>query len=137
MRGMSKAFLAAWRARLEGLRAGISGGVSQSGYEPTDLAQDHLVPLAYERGENVLADRVAPEVIGAVAAWEGGSVQVHPVGLGASGEVIAAVANLFSVQPEAAFQTGAIYTTGGVEVDGGVRSRLSCFSHVVTLSNRV
>ena len=137
MRGMSKAFFAAGRARSEGLRVVMSGGASQSGHQPSDLAQNHFVALADEGSENVLADRVAPEVIGAVAAREGGRVKVYPVRLRASGKVIAAVPDSLAVQPQAALQTRAVHASGRVKIDGGSRSRLCCFAHTEMLSNDV
>jgi hypothetical protein len=134
---MSKAFFAAGRGRSEGLRAVMSGGASQSSHQASDLAEDHFVTLAYECSEDVLADRVAPEVIGAVAAGEGGGVEVYQVRLRASRTVIAAVADSFAVQPEAALQTRAVHTAGRVEINGGARSSLYCFVHPKIFSNDV
>lgn len=115
----------------------MSGGASQSGDEPSYLTQYHLVTLADEGSQNVFADRVAPEVVGAVAAWESGGIQIYPVRLRASGEMIAAETNSLAMQPQAALQTRAVHSSGGMKINRGARSRLSCFVHAEKLSKDV
>src|SRR5207237_8797112 len=57
-----------------------------------ECADHPLLPLAQQRGENVLADLLAPEMVAAVAARVGAAVEVHPVVHAAAGHPVAPMA---------------------------------------------
>jgi len=56
-------------------------------------------------------------VVAAVAARDGRRVQVHPVGVVAADDLIAAVPNALSFELETPFESIQIDAAGGVEVD--------------------
>jgi hypothetical protein len=114
-----------------------SGCAAQSRDEASHIAEHHLVSLPDEGSEDVFADRIAPEMVGAVAAWEGVGVEIHPVWLRASREVIAAVANSLAVQTQTALETRAVHPSGRVKIDGRPRPRFFYFAHAEILSNFV
>jgi hypothetical protein len=74
-------------------------------------------PFTKQRGEDVLADPLAPDVVAAVAARDGRRVQVHPVGVVATNDLIAAVPNALSFELETPFESIQVDAAGGVEVD--------------------
>jgi len=81
---------------------------------------DHpLVTFTQERGENVLADLFAPEMIGAVAPREIAGVQVDPVGVYSTFDPEPPGPDAVGAKPKAALQTVEI-DTDRIEVDGKV-----------------
>lgn len=116
-----------WRAQQidagGSLRQIASGGdrtVPQRLDQRPERGQDSLVALAKERGEDVFADLVPPEVVATVAARHAGSVEVDPVCVRAPGYVVAAGAGARSSELEAALQSVQV-DPDGVEIDGGYR----------------
>jgi hypothetical protein len=79
---------------------------------------DHpLVTFPQECGEDVFADLLAPEVIGAVTAGKVTGVQVDPVGLDPTFHPISPGPDAVRTKPKAPLQAARI-DTGGVEVHG-------------------
>jgi hypothetical protein len=87
-------------------------------YEQTERCEHMLISLAKEGGKDVLADAVPPEVISAVAAWEGGGVKVDPVCLRASGDAIAPRPKTEGAQRQTPLQSVQIHSAGGLEING-------------------
>jgi hypothetical protein len=69
-----------------------------------ECGEDPFVSLAEQGGQDVLADPLAPEVIGAVAPGEVGGVEVHPVAVLASIDAESARADPLGAEPEASLQ---------------------------------
>src|SRR5205085_2276031 len=85
--------------------------------ELAERVDDPVVPFAQQRGEDVLADPLAPQVIAAVAARMRGGVEVHPVIVLAAGHVVPAVAQTLTGQQQAAPQAVEVDATSGIDVD--------------------
>jgi hypothetical protein len=84
--------------------------------------QDALVSFTQERGQNVFADAVAPQVIAAVAARVGGGAKVDPVLVAAvAGDAVTAIADALTMEPEAPLQSIEVHAAGGLEVDHHIR----------------
>jgi hypothetical protein len=75
------------------------------------------MPFAQQRGQDVLADALAPKVIPAITARVRGSVQIHPVLVRSSGHPIPPIRDPLATQPEAALQTVQVDAARGVLVD--------------------
>jgi hypothetical protein len=69
------------------------------------LSHHVLVPFPEERGENVLAGPVAPEVVPTIAARMRCAIKIHPVFLGAAREVVLSFADTVSLEREAPLET--------------------------------
>jgi hypothetical protein len=69
------------------------------------LSHHALVPFPEERGENVLAGPVAPEVVPTIAARMRCAIKIHPVFLGAAREVVLSFADTVSLEREAPLET--------------------------------
>jgi len=80
--------------------------------------KDLLIPLSQQRGEDVLADLLAPQVVGTVAPRQVGGVEVHPVGVLAAGDAESARTNALGPEPEATLQAIEI-DADALDVDGG------------------
>jgi hypothetical protein len=83
---------------------------AQSAYDP-------LVSLSEERGEDVLAYLLAPEVISTVTPWVVRRIQVDPVFLRAAGETISPVTNPVPLERQAALETIDVYPTRCIKID--------------------
>jgi hypothetical protein len=75
------------------------------------------VSLAQQRGEDVLADLLAPQMVAAVATRMRGGVQIHPVIVRSAGHAIAAVTYPLAMQQETPPQPLQIDAAHGVDVD--------------------
>jgi hypothetical protein len=85
--------------------------------EPRQCGDHALVAFAKQRGEDVLADSLAPQVITAVASRVRGSVEVYPVIVATAGDVIPSASDALATKPKAAGQTAEVDTASGVEFD--------------------
>jgi hypothetical protein len=86
-----------------------------------ELAQggEHpLVSFAEKRGEDVLADLVAPEMVAAVATGEAGGVEVNPMGLRPTCYPVPARSNAGSPQVETALQAVEADSAPGGKIKG-------------------
>jgi hypothetical protein len=123
---------AGWRPllafRLSGDRSAseLRDELAQGGEHP-------LVAFAEKRGEDVLADLVAPEMVAAVAAGEAGGVEVDPMGLHPTCYPVPARANPGSPQVETALQAVESDSAEGGKIkgrDGAGRSIDDVESHI-------
>src|SRR5512133_1140939 len=80
------------------------GHLPQSREQSPQRAHDAIVPLAQQRGEDVLAQLLAPQVVAAVAARVRRRVQVDPVILRAARDAVAAESHALAVQLQAALE---------------------------------
>ncbi len=88
------------------------------GYDEAPQSGEHpLIAFAQEGGEDVLADLLAPEVVAAIAPGQLGAEQVHPMGLKAAGNPVAAGADAVPFELEAALEAPGIDGNSG-KVDG-------------------
>ena len=88
------------------------------------LAQSHeypLVTLTQERGENVFADPVAPEMVAAVAARMAGGIEIDPVMVRTAGHTVAARCGSRGMQLEAALEPIGAHAAGSLEINGRLR----------------
>src|SRR5215208_3519808 len=105
-----------------GKTSGISLGGGSSLFEVRDQhpqRREHvLISFAEEGGQEVLADPVPPEVISAVAAREGGGVEVDPVRLRTAGDTITPCPESGGAQGETPLEAVQVHSPGGLEVNG-------------------
>jgi hypothetical protein len=85
--------------------------------EAAERVHDAVVALAQERGEDVLAQLLAPQMVAAIASRMRRRVQIHPVVVIAAGHVIPAVADTLAMQQQAPSQPRQIDAAHGVDVD--------------------
>ena len=85
--------------------------------ERAECADDRVVAFAEQRGENVLADPLAPDVIAAITPRDRGGIEVDPVGVVASDYVVPSVSDSLPVEGEGSFETVEVNAAGGGEVD--------------------
>lgn len=83
-----------------------------------------LITLAEQGRQDVLAELVAPQMVAAITAGQARGVEIHPVGVVASCNAIAAGSDAPALKSKAALEAAVIDGNGG-EVDGGVRHRVS------------
>jgi hypothetical protein len=76
-----------------------------------------LISLSQKRGENVLADPLAPQVIAAVAARVKRRVEIDPMILGATGKMIPAFANAIGLERQTALEASDINAACHFEID--------------------
>src|SRR6185295_5171839 len=92
----------------------------------TERPNDRVIAFAQKRGEDVLADPFAPEMVAAVAARNGRGVQVDPVIVVAAHHMVSAFADPPSFEREASFQPVQVNAAGPFEIDSWV-----CHSHLL------
>jgi hypothetical protein len=82
-----------------------------------ERAHHALVALSDQRGKNVLADAVAPEMIAAVAPRMSGAVEIYPVVLRTARKMVSAVTHSVAFERETALEAGNVDTPGHLEID--------------------
>ena len=76
-----------------------------------------LISFSDQRGEDVFADALAPEMVTAITPRMVGGVQIDPMILGAAGEMVNAFSDAASLEREASLEAADVNATGPLKID--------------------
>lgn len=115
--GKCRSQAAAWPRQFA---SGRERTAPERGDQTLERHEDPLIPLPEQRGQDVLAEPLAPQVVGTVAAWQVGGIEVHPVAVLASVDPEPARADPLGAEAKAPLQAVEI-DADSFDVDGGLR----------------